>query len=309
MVGVFHGGNKTAIDDQTSHWAWGVINGDLEQLNGRELSGTVGIFLPQVVSIAKSNEAQSNAWLVNLLELTSERQAQQTRADLIKFLSHDLRTPQVAILAALDLHPTESPALREEVRHHVHRTLDWANEMVALTQAQHNHLVLTDVNLAFVAQETIDAFYHIASAKKISLVMSPVSHEEYEALWLRADVGLIRRAIMNLLSNAVRYSNESGCIFITTSVQDSWACLSVRDQGVGMTEEQLASIQANTKAVSAARIVHSDAAGSLGVGLSVVQTVMRRHNGVLEVQSQLNQGSVFTLRFPKPSEHSALNRA
>ena len=114
-------------------------------------------------------------------------------------------------------------------------------------------------------------------------------------------MGLIRRAIMNLLSNAVRYSNESGCIFITTSVQDSWACLSVRDQGVGMTEEQLASIQANTKAVSAARIVHSDAAGSLGGGLSVVQTVRRRHNGVLEVQSQLDQGSVFTLRFPKSS--------
>lgn len=288
-----------AIDSQTSHWAWGTINGDLEQLNGRELSGTVGIFLPQVVSIAKSNEVQSNVWLVNLLELTSERQAQQTRADLIKFLSHDLRTPQVAILAALDLHPSESPELREEVKRHVHRTLDWANEMVALTQAQHNHLVLADVNLAFIAQETMDAFYHIASAKKISLVMNPVSNEEYEALWLHADASLIRRAIMNLLSNAVRYSNESGSIFITASVQGSWACLSVRDQGMGMTDEQLKSIQANTNAVSAARIAHSDAAGSLGIGLSVVQTVMRRHNGVLEVQSQLNQGSVFTLRFSK----------
>ena len=54
-------------------------------------------------------------------------------------------------------------------------------------------------------------------------------------------------------------------------------------------------------AVSAVRVTHSDAAGSLGIGLTVVQTVMRRHGGVLEVHSELNQGSVFTLKFPKSS--------
>ena len=286
------------IDSQADNWPWGITTKSFKWLNDRELSGDSGVFLLHVVAIAKSDEAPSNAWLVNLLELTNERQAQQTRADLVKFLSHDLRTPQVAILAALDLYPSESPVLRQEVTHHVHRTLDWANDMVALTQAQHNHLVLSDVNLASVAQEMMDEFYPIASAKKIKWVMNEVTEDVYEALWLRADAGLIRRAVMNLLSNAVRYSPDSSCVFVTVSIEGLWACLAVRDQGVGMSEQQLASIQANTRAVSAVRVAHGDAAGSLGIGLSVVQTVMRRHKGVLEVQSQLNEGSVFTLRLP-----------
>ena len=223
-----------AIDEQTSHWDWSAIAGDFELINGRELSGASGIFVPQVVSIAKSNEAQSSAWLVNLLELTSERQAQQTRSDLIKFLSHDLRTPQVAILATLDLHPTESLELRQEITHHVHRTLDWANDMVALTQAQHDHLALTDVNLVSISQETVDAFYQITSLRKIKLVMDDVDNDTYEHLWVHVDAGLVRRAIMNLLSNAVRYSKDSSYIFITFLIEESWISLSVRDQGVGI---------------------------------------------------------------------------
>ena len=288
-----------AIDNQADNWPWDMRTKSFKWLNDRELSGDSGVFLLHVVAIAKSDEVRSNAWLVNLLELTSERQAQQTRADLVKFLSHDLRTPQVAILAALDLYPSESPVLRQEVTHHVHRTLDWANDMVALTQAQHNQLVLSDVNLASVAQEVMDEFYPIASAKKIKWVMDEVTDDAYEALWLRVDAGLIRRAVMNLLSNAVRYSQDSSCVFITVSIDESYACLTVRDQGVGMSEAQVVSIQTNTQAAATVRGAQSDAAGNLGIGLSVVQTVMRRHGGVLAVQSQLNKGSAFTLRFPK----------
>ena len=66
-----------------------------------------------------------------------------------------------------------------------------------------------------------------------------------------------------------------------------------------MSEAQVVSIQTNTQAAATVRGAQSDAAGNLGIGLSVVQTVMRRHGGVLAVQSQLNKGSAFTLRFPK----------
>ena len=292
----------TMLDPNVQAWTQWQDASDFDWLNGIEISGSAGVFKLHAVPIRYETADNVNVWLVNFIELTAERFAQRERSNLVKFLSHDLRTPQVAILAVLDLHPNTAPIVKHEITHQVRRTLNWANELVYLTQAQNDDLKLSEVNLADVAQEAVDEVFWLAEAKKIRLQHEPISEELYGAMWLVADKKLIYRAVVNLLTNAIRYSNDGMAVILSLAIDLDHLVLYVKDQGVGISKQQLEALRGDSLQWPQKKENQLDAAGSLGVGLSMVYAVMRRHNGRLDIESVLGSGSSFSLHFPKNTE-------
>ncbi|MGL4766562.1 MAG: CHASE2 domain-containing protein [Formosimonas sp.] len=267
---------------------------DLMWLDLCELNGAAGVFLVHVVPIQHAGHL--SLWLMSFVELTAERQAQQERSNLIRFLSHDLRTPQVSILALLDLYPNIDRRARHEISQHVQQTLSWAQDLVGLTQAQCADLTVTEFNWVMLAQAVIDDVHAQARSKNIRIQLQD---EWLDELWLQGDVSLLSRAVMNILTNALRYSPVGSCVRVDFAVHAQELILRVSDQGMGLTVEQLANIHAGARA--APHLLAVDAAGSLGVGLNMVFAVMRRHQGRVDISSQVGQGTQVSLILPRPN--------
>lgn len=100
---------------------------------------------------------------------------------------------------------------------------------------------------------------------------------------------------MNLIDNAINYTNPGGRVTVNVDVQDKNVWLIVSDTGIGIAEEHLEHIFERFYRVDPAR---SRAAGNTGLGLSIVDWIVRAHEGTISVESQMGQGTTFTVKLP-----------
>ncbi len=112
---------------------------------------------------------------------------------------------------------------------------------------------------------------------------------------LRGDDRQLVSAVVNLLENAVKYSDEGSVVEVETAAADGWVDVVVRDRGVGIPAKDLERIFERFYRVDRAR---SRATGGTGLGLSIVRHVATNHGGEVLVESQEGLGSTFTLRLP-----------
>jgi two-component system phosphate regulon sensor histidine kinase PhoR len=105
----------------------------------------------------------------------------------------------------------------------------------------------------------------------------------------------IESAIRNLLTNAVRYTPDGGRIDIEWRLRGADGWLTVRDTGIGIAREHLPRLTERFYRVDRGR---SRDSGGTGLGLAIVKHIVQRHDGQLVVESQLGQGSAFTLKLP-----------
>ena len=108
------------------------------------------------------------------------------------------------------------------------------------------------------------------------------------------EVRLIQ-VIMNLLDNAVTYTNTGGTVKLEVKVQNNKACMAVSDTGIGIAKDHLDHIFERFYRVDPAR---SRAAGSTGLGLAIVDWIVRAHGGSITVESELGKGTTFTVTLP-----------
>ncbi len=211
-------------------------------------------------------------------------------------LAHELRTPinNLMIEADIALSRGRTPeeyqkvigsSMEEYAR--LSRTIDSLLFLARIDNAQ------TGLNLAAidVRREIADIaeFYSaIASDEGISIVCTGDAT-------LRADPVLFRRAVSNLLANALNYTPPKGEVVISARRTDDLAVeVTVSDTGCGMAHEHLARIFDRFYRVTSAR--QQDAQGS-GLGLAIVKSIMNLHGGVVEVQSEVEKGTSVTLKF------------
>ena len=110
------------------------------------------------------------------------------------------------------------------------------------------------------------------------------------------DPDMIREAIVNLMSNAMRYTNEDGWVKVSVGSDRSDVIVSVQDTGIGIAKEDIPQTFSRfwRSDVSRERV-----SGGLGVGLSITKEIVDRHNGTISVKSELGRGTTFTLRIPQ----------
>lgn len=130
-----------------------------------------------------------------------------------------------------------------------------------------------------------------ADSKNISIDYQPCPDE----WWFNVDYDHIRTAVMNIVSNAVKYTPEGGILEIRTFLSGGLANLSVKDSGIGISETDLPHIFDRFFRVKGKATRHITGSG---LGLSLVKEVVDAHQGYIEVESEPEIGTTFTMSFP-----------
>ena len=216
------------------------------------------------------------------------------REQVIQLLTHDIRSPQSSILAVID---TAGPgALAPEVAGklsgYARRTLALADNFVHLAKAESGVLTEELLDLADIATEACDDLWPLAQKAGVTLIIEGADDEQL----VRGDRSLLSRAVLNLLDNAVKYSPADGTVTAAlariTPDGRAMATLSITDQGAGLTAEQQAGLFQRFRRAPGA------SAPGIGLGLTLVDEVARRHGGAVAVVSEPGGGATFVLTFP-----------
>lgn len=209
--------------------------------------------------------------------------------------AHELRTPVTVILTQTQSALTrERPA--EEYRETIEACQRAAQRMrrlieslmqLARLDAGEEPLHLEKCDLAKIAQESLELVRPLAADRAIRI------EEELSPAICRGDAERLAQVVTNLLSNAIEYNHQGGGIRISTDCQDGVAVLKVHNTGEGIDAADLLHVFDRFHRGDKSRT----STGHSGLGLAIVQAIVRAHGGAIEVESEPELGTTFTARF------------
>jgi signal transduction histidine kinase/ActR/RegA family two-component response regulator len=228
------------------------------------------------------------------------RQADRRKDEFLAMLAHELRTPLAPIrnsLGVLRLAGTDKAAiehvyemLERQVSHMV-RLVDDLLEVSRITRGK-IELQKNDVELALVVQSAVEASRPLIDSAAHQLAIDLPE----EPIILHADPVRVRQVLANLLNNAAKFTKAGGQIWLTVARAGSMAQISVRDNGRGIPAEMLPKVFELFSQVD--RTYNRTQAG-LGIGLTLVRTLVEMHGGQVEAKSEgPDMGSEFVVRLP-----------
>ena len=226
---------------------------------------------------------------------SSVRQMRQFTADA----SHELRAPLTLIRTAAEFSLRRertreelADAMRKVLRES-ERTSALVDSLLLLARADSgmDGLQFAPVDLCILAQDACEQAKTLAEAKGIEVHADiPTS-----AIELMADEHALRRVLLILLDNAVKYTSAGGAVLMHTGTRDGEAFITVTDSGIGITAEDLPHI---FDRFWRADKVRSREMGGAGLGLSIARWIAERHGGTITARSQAGSGSTFEVRIP-----------
>lgn len=232
-------------------------------------------------------------WLLSLTDLSVERDAQQQRETLLRFLSHDLRAPHSAILALLDVQREESSGNAQvfsQIEQQVRRALGLTESFVQLAKAESDGYQFKPTLFAMLVLDAFDQASTVAQLKGIQLVHD--LDDDGEAM-VMADQSLLTRALFNLLENAIKYSPANTTVSLSLRCSAEWLDCRISDQGKGIAAEDLPDLFGQYRRFASAQGIEG-----LGLGLTMVKAVVDRHEGLILCESVVGHGTTFSLQLP-----------
>jgi signal transduction histidine kinase/NO-binding membrane sensor protein with MHYT domain len=229
--------------------------------------------------------------------------ANQAKSDFLAVVSHELRTPLNAILGYTDLLEAGIPdALTRNQRTHVGRIDASARHLLELVTE-----ILTFARLEAGKEEaTIERVDVAVVLREVAAMIEPLAHEKGlqfvvhapERLLIETDAGMIRQMLLNLLANAVKFT-ERGGIELSAAFEDDVVVLQVRDTGIGIPPEHRERIFSAFWQVEQGTTRRR---GGTGLGLTVTRRLAQLLGGDVSVESELRHGSTFRIRVPTTIE-------
>jgi len=218
--------------------------------------------------------------------------------------SHELRTPLAVLRGETEVALDKTRAV-DEYKESLALIKDEAERLSRIVEdlfmlARHPidtpaTLMSSPFSLNDAVRDCVRAAQVLAFGKDLDLKLVETSHD----LELDGDQELIKRMLLNLLDNAVKYTPEGGEIFVTLVRQNGNAMLAVRDTGIGIREADQLHVFDRFYRVDKAR---SRSYGGAGLGLSIVSWIVEAHRGTITVKSTPNQGSEFLVELPLSEE-------
>ena len=236
--------------------------------------------------------------LINSINNLSQsiKEQENIRKRLTGDISHELKTPLTNIQSHLEAmidgiwEPTEERLL--SVKEEAERLSSLVSDMQKLNKYDESSIKLKkdNVNISDIICFVIFQFSNLAKSKNIKI--------EYEKknINLYCDKDKITQALVNILSNAIRYSNQGSTIFIEEKLKDNKVIISIEDQGIGISEEDLKYVFERFYRADKSR---TRATGGTGIGLTIVKSIVSSHGGEVKLESKLGEGSKFTIILPK----------
>jgi signal transduction histidine kinase len=249
------------------------------------------------VSTVYSSERQTMGRVAVLQDVTELKQLDRLKSEFVAGVSHDLLSPLTYMHNYATLLPADDAALEREYAEKILAGIDRMKQMVndlldlARIEAGLN-LQLDRVRIGDLLDEVAQEYATPAKAHGLRLV---VEAGEETAM---ADPALLRRAVTNLVTNALKYAPDSGLVTLRADAADGQVIISVRDQGPGIAPTDRAHLFEKFYRGEGAT---SDRPRGSGLGLAIVRLVADHHGGRTWCESELGVGSVFYLSLPAAS--------
>ena len=230
------------------------------------------------------------------------KQLEATKSRFLVLVSHEMRSPIVAIRSILDaLSVVYSKCMGEKPVAMLARAGERADSLLTLTKdlltlarqqaIQEGQGEPQVVDASAVMRSNLELFKAEAEQKNLALTGSyperPVN--------VRADSESMNLVLSNLVSNAIRYTPAGGKVGVSWQTDGPWAVLKVSDTGIGISESELPHM---FKEFFRAENAKKFTASGTGLGLAITKNIVERAGGRIEVNSRLNEGSTFTVTLP-----------
>jgi signal transduction histidine kinase len=257
------------------------------------LLGTLAFFYRRI----KQNNALLQQKNIQINKQKNELQTLNHVKDrLFSIISHDLRNPLVTLKSYLTLSDNHTlteekkEAFKKQTNQAVSQTssmldnlLVWAN-----MQIKNTNPAITTIELEDCIDDAIGAARAQATQKNISFI------KNIEVANAASDFTILEIALRNIITNAVKYSNATSEIKISTNKNNDYTFISIKDEGVGMTKEKIE------------ELLHSDIESTTGtqgekgsgLGLFLVKEVLQKINANLVIESEVRKGSNFIIQLP-----------
>ena len=245
----------------------------------------------------KATFFNENHKLITCRDLTSLKKIQNLRKDFVSNFSHELKTPLTVISGFLetledrkkiDVQSKKIISLMSEQAHRMKKLID---DLLLLSNVESDYL-----------QNRSEKVIMRDIFKKIKNEVSFIDQQQHKISYsLNNEINIygssteIYSAFINLLTNAIRYTDKKGEITVSWNKINNDAIFQVADTGIGIPEKHLKRITERFYRVDEDR---SRESGGTGLGLSIVKNIMHQHQGEIRVASEINSGSSFKLIFP-----------
>ena len=252
-----------------------------------------------VESLNALADAQGRALAVESRIQSSLRTLDTAKDDFVSNVSHELRTPLTTISGYLEVVAEEfedsmSPRherILEASRRNVARLKALIDDLLTLSKAETRHTDLESADLVPLVRDAVTDVRITAAGRGITVHLDAPT----EPVLLLADRAMLGRALLNVLSNAVKFSLDDTAVEVEVTAGPAHAVVRVRDQGIGIPAAELERL--GSRFFRASNAVTNEIAGT-GLGIRIVQTIVDRHAGELRIDSEEGRGTTVAMRFP-----------
>ncbi|MFD2926199.1 two-component system histidine kinase PnpS [Halobacillus naozhouensis] len=247
--------------------------------------------------------SSNNKWKGIVLvfhDITEMKKLEQMRKDFVANVSHELKTPITSIRGfsetLLDGAMKDEAMMEQFMRiilKESGRLQSLIEDLLELSRVERDDfkLLVEEIELQNLLGELFPIIEHQAAQKSIRLDMSID-----EKATIQGDVSRLKQVFLNLLTNAVNYTGEAGLVQVSLQNHGESVSISIKDNGVGIPEEEISRIFERFYRVDKARSRNS---GGTGLGLAIVKHIVEAHQGSIKVESEVNEGTTFEIILPK----------
>jgi two-component system phosphate regulon sensor histidine kinase PhoR len=235
-------------------------------------------------------------------DMSDLKRLEKVRRDFVANVSHELRTPviiikgyaEVLLSRAMETNPERADHLIGIINAHAERLASLIKDLLALSELESRYLAikLAPFPVSGIVRRACLLLEDKARNKAITIDLNNIE----ETLPVIADPGRLEQVLVNLLDNAIKYTQEQGSITISAADTEDMVRVSLADTGVGIPPSDLPRIFERFYRVDTAR---SREQGGTGLGLAIVKHIIQIHGGNIVVESTPGKGSIFTFTLKK----------
>jgi len=235
-------------------------------------------------------------------DLTQVKKLENFRHDFIADVSHEIKTPLTAIRAAVETldegaikEPENAKKFMQIITRHSDRLNSLVHDILSLSslelKTESRERDFAELKISSIINTACEICQERADKKGVKFKVS-LKDKNYQ---MQGDCQLLEQSLINLIGNAIKYSESSESIEISAEEKDNDILIKVKDHGLGIPAEHLARLFERFYRVDKAR---SRKLGGTGLGLAIVKHIAQLHKGSISVKSKLGKGSTFILRLP-----------
>ncbi|MBT3175662.1 MAG: hypothetical protein HOG03_05315 [Desulfobacula sp.] len=277
---------------------------------GRDASGHMDMIFDKTepdqsyqTSSSNITDAQGSLFirLIKVVNISREKENEKLQQDFISHIAHELRTPLTNIKAYNEMMmdgEIDNVEMQKEffntINDETNRLAKLISSILELAETEMGQLTVKKdmVKTDWLMEGCIEAVEAVAKEKNITIERKVPDNFPK----IMGDKEMLKSALINILGNAVKYSPESAGIMFSIKEVDDMVVFEINDTGFGMDEKDLPHIFEKFYRSENEDVVEQDGSG---LGLAITAEIIKTHDGFIEVQSELDKGSQFTIKIPK----------